>query len=148
MYSPNSLTADLMASKVVNVRINDVVTKLSAKEAAATLTIAELGLSCMGGSTASDLHEDNMSWFNQGDLVDALGIGTMAARGLMTFLNRKGIAMDTEAGRKSDASIQKVEGKVIDHWALTEHGINVAQALMGGKRNNVGDYVLTIKTQD
>lgn len=145
MYAEGTLIATLMASKSVIVRINDVTTKLSAKESAATVAIAELGLSVMGGSTATCLHDDNMSWFEQSDLVDALGINTMAARGLMTFLNRKGIVQDSEAGRKSDAKLQKGEdGKTIPHWALTEHGINVAQALMGGKHNNVGDYVYNI----
>jgi len=140
MYAPGTLTDTLMNSKRVSVRINDLVTSLSPKEAAATLTIAELGLSVMGGASAQDLHQDNMSWFNQGDLVDALGISSMAARGLMTFLNRKGIAVDN--GKQG----QKVDGKDLDRWSLSEHGINVAEALMRGKLNNVGDYTLTIDT--
>jgi hypothetical protein len=134
MYAEGTLIATLMASKSVTVRINDVTTRLSPKEAAATVAIAELGLAVMGGSTASCLHDDNMSWFEQSDLVDVLGIGTMAARGLMTFLRRKGIAMDN-GGRTKEITAT---------WCLQEHGINVAQALMGGKHNNVGDYVFNI----
>lgn len=99
---------------------------LTENELAALMSIALCGLDCMGGDKPSDLHEDNMSWFNQTDIVRGAQVSSMAARGLMTFLNRKELIADYEKGRKG-ALPKNDDGTVKDHWTLTDGGINAAQ---------------------
>lgn len=99
---------------------------LTELELAALVGIAFEGLDCMGGRAPNDLLQDNMSWFNQGDIVSAAGVSTMAARGLMTFLNRKGLISDAEADRKGPLP-KNDDGTVRDHWTLSDDGIRAAQ---------------------
>ena len=100
---------------------------LTELELSALMAVALNGMDQMGGNEPADLHGDNCSWFNQGDIMSGAGVTTMQARGLMTFLNRKGLIADAEAGRKG--ALPKVDGtnEVRDHWAMTDAGINAAQ---------------------
>lgn len=107
---------------------------LTELELASLMTIALCGMDCMGGKKPSDLLEDNMSWFNQTDIMNGTGCSTMAARGVMTFLGRKGLAMDNETGRRG-ALPKNDDGSVKDHWALTDAGINAAQHAWWAARN-------------
>jgi len=102
---------------------------LTELEVSALAAVAINGMNQMGGDEPAKLHGDNCSWFNQSDIMLGAGVTTMQARGLMTFLNRKGLISDYEAGRKG--ALPKVEGtnEVRDHWSMTDAGICAAQHL-------------------
>jgi len=93
---------------------------LTELEVSALAAVALNGMTTMGGSEPADLHADNCSWFNQGDIMKWAGVTTMQARGLMTFLSRKGLV--------ADHGVDKGDRKR-DHWYVSSEGINAAQHL-------------------
>jgi hypothetical protein len=95
--------------------------KLTEKETAALQAIVNEGLECMGGKTAADLLDDNMSWFVAEDLMRRLSINHHEAAGIMSALEKKGIAMD---------SMETPNNKPgPTHWYLTGDGIELAASL-------------------
>lgn len=88
-------------------------TALTALEQAAVNFIAANN-QC-GAKSKDYLVQDNMTWFNINDLMTGLGWTRHQAAGVMSALNDKALASDTEAGAKVRYDR--------DTWALTEKGI-------------------------
>ena len=70
-----------------------------------------------GAATKTELH-DNWAWFNVNDLMAGLGLSRHEAAGIMSALDAKGLAYDTEAG----ASVRYNR----DTWVLTNRGIDAS----------------------
>ncbi|RLC88501.1 MAG: hypothetical protein DRJ03_02520 [Chloroflexi bacterium] len=89
--------------------------KLTTKESKALEAITQNGLSGMGGSVPSDLHEDNYSWFDRQVISERTGFSKHVAAGLMASLEDKDLIVDHEMDGTG--------------WALTEDGIDEAQKI-------------------
>lgn len=94
--------------------------KLTAKEHVAFNAIVSNGLDAMGGSEPADLLEDNMSWFDNADLIKATGFSKHQCAGLIASLEQKGFVVNSEEG---------INGEGPDQWSLTDAGINYAQQI-------------------
>jgi DNA-binding MarR family transcriptional regulator len=93
---------------------------LTDKEHVALMAIAQNGLDGMGGKEPADLLGDNYSWFDNDDLVKLTGMTKHQCSGLMSALEQKGLAANSEEG---------VNGQGPDLWYLSNTGIDMAQTL-------------------
>lgn len=113
--------ADLRESTICE---NEITAPISgdytAKEIDAIRAIVAQGLSTMGGKSARDLHDDNMSWFDASDLMNDMGITREAAGGIMSALDSKGIIGDSGESKGATTG---------NDWYLTDSGIAIAESL-------------------
>lgn len=93
---------------------------LTDKEHVALMAIANNGLDGMGGEEPADLHGDNFSWFDNGDLIQLTGLSKHQCSGLMAALEEKGLIVNSEEG---------VNGEGPDQWYMSDEGIDLAQSL-------------------
>ena len=95
-------------------------TELTAKEQAALNFLARNN-GC-GAETKAELRNDNFTWFNINDLMTGLSLSRHEAAGIMSALDAKGMASDTEAGAKVryERDTWALENKGIDHCDLPE----------------------------
>jgi hypothetical protein len=91
-------------------------TSLTTKEQAALNFIAQNN-GC-GATTKAGLKDDNFSWFDIDDLMKGLSLSRHEAAGIMSALDAKGLASDTEAGAKVRYDRAS--------WALTNKGIDAS----------------------
>jgi len=96
------------------------VVELTDKEHVALMAIAQNGLDGMGGEEPADLHSDNFSWFDNGDLIQLTGMSKHQCSGLMAALEEKGLIVNSEEG---------VNGEGPDQWYMSDEGIDLAQNL-------------------
>ena len=95
---------------------------LTTKEQAALDFLFANALSAMGGKTKEDLLADNFSWFNISDLMEGLSLNRHEAAGIMSALDMKAMAVDSEAGSKVRYDR--------DTWYITDAGIEAANLPM------------------
>lgn len=95
---------------------------LTAKEQTALVAIARNGLDAMGGTEPKDLHEDNMSWFDNSDLTTLTDMSKNQCAGLISSLEAKGLVVDSGEG---------INGQGPDQWFLSDSGIDLAQQVWG-----------------
>lgn len=112
-----ALVAPYMEAKEVEEK--PVVT-LTEKEHVALMAIAQNGMDQMGGEEPADLHGDNCSWFDNGDLIQITGMSKHQCSGLMAALEEKGLIVNSEEG---------VNGEGPDQWYMSDEGIDLAQSL-------------------
>ena len=92
---------------------------LTTKEYGALKAVVNIGLDAMGGESAADLRDDNMTWFDASDLARAMSISFPAAKGLMSALDSKGLICDSGEG---------VNGEGPNQWYLSDSGITAAES--------------------
>lgn len=92
--------------------------KLTPKEHAVFNAIVINGLDAMGGIEPIDLIEDNMSWFDNADLIKSTGLSKHQCAGLIASLEEKGLVVNSEEG---------INGKGAVQWSLTDEGIRYAE---------------------
>lgn len=95
---------------------------LTTKEHTALVAIARNGLDAMGGTEPKDLHDDNMSWFDNSDLTTLTGMSKNQCAGLISSLEAKGLVVDSGEG---------INGNGPDQWYLSNNGIDLAQQVWG-----------------
>lgn len=91
--------------------------QLTEKETKAFTHIINESLSGMGGTEPKHLHEDNYSWHNHKDIMEA-GFTMNQSKGLLSSLEGKGLI---QYGDTTDYG---------DLYFVTEEGIDLAQEIM------------------
>lgn len=94
--------------------------KLTKKEHVALMAIAQNGLDQMGGEQPADLHSDNFSWFDNGDLIQLTGMSKHQCSGIIAALEEKGLIVNSEEAVNGEGAIQ---------WFMSNKGIDLAQSL-------------------
>lgn len=92
-------------------------------EAKVLVAMCEEGLECMGGETAEDLKDDNMSWMKPSEMADATGIPMNQLRGVISSLEKKGLACDSGESMVDGVSRRS---KNNNDWYLSDEGIDEA----------------------
>ena len=82
------------------------------------------GLAAMGGTTAADLHDDNMSICFVSELAEALGKSRQSIGGILSGLLKKGLVIRGDKRSKREFGPEEFGGQW-ELW-LTHEGIDAA----------------------
>ena len=94
--------------------------ELTNKECKALVTLVEHGIEGNGAETLEEMIEDNYSWFETSTLMERLTINRHQASGIMSALDAKGLAVDSEGGNGNKYIIADHK---VPTWYLTEEGL-------------------------